>query len=413
MMNYAFDEEIDRRGTNSVKWEFVMGENDLLHWERTDRFLGEQRVLPLWVADMDFRCPQAVIEALRSRVEHGIYGYSAPTKAFFDSVVHWMDRRNGWQVQPEWICTSPGVVPALHLLVRTYLQPGDKVLIQPPVYYPFFSAITNNGCEIAPNALLYENGKYSMDFKNLEELARDPGVKMAILCSPHNPVGRVWSQTELARFGDICIKNNLLVASDEIHGDIIYSGHTFTPFAKISPEFARHSIICTAPSKTFNLAGLQTSCIFIPDEELRAAFKQTLLSTGLFGLNSFGVIALQAAYEHGEAWLEQVLSYIEANLAFLEGFISEHISQIDVVRPEGTYLVWLDCRRLGLGKLELKKLMLEEARVYLDEGFLFGPQGEGFERINIACPRSILVEALERIREAVDRLRVHDQMRGQ
>jgi cystathionine beta-lyase len=412
-MDYAFNEEIDRRGTNSVKWEFVMGENDLLHWECTDRFLGEQRVLPLWVADMDFRCPQAVIEVLQSRVEHGIYGYSAPTNAFFDSVVYWMDRRHGWQVEPEWICTSPGVVPALHLLVRTYLQPGDKVLIQPPVYYPFSSAIINNGCEIATNALLYENGKYSMDFENLEELARDPGVKMAILCSPHNPVGRVWSQAELARFGDICIKNNLLVVSDEIHGDIIYSGHTFTPFAKISPEFARHSIICTAPSKTFNLAGLQTSCIFIPDEELRAAFKQTLLSTGLFGLNSFGVIALQAAYEHGEAWLEQVLSYIEANLAFLEGFISEHISQIDVVRPEGTYLVWLDCRRLGLGKLELKKLMLEEARVYLDEGFLFGPQGEGFERINIACPRSILVEALERIREAVDRLPAHDQMRGQ
>ena len=403
-MNYSFDEEIDRKGTNSVKWEFVMGETDLLHWERTDRFLVDDRILPLWVADMDFRCPEVVIEALRTRVEHGIYGYSAPTQAFFDSVVNWMDRRHGWQVQPEWICTSPGVVPALHLLTRTFLQPGEKVLVQSPVYYPFFSAISNNACEIASNALLYENGKYGMDFENLEELARDPDVKMAILCSPHNPVGRVWSQAELTRFGEICLKHNVLVVSDEIHGDIVLSGITFTPFAKISPEFATNSIICTASSKTFNLAGLQTSCIFIADEDLRAAFKQTLLSTGLFGLNSFGVVALQAAYEHGEAWLEQVLAYIEANLAFLEGFISEHIPQIDVIRPEGTYLVWLDCRRLGLGKLELQELMLEDARVYLDEGFLFGPGGEGFERINIACPRSILAEALERMRIAIARL---------
>jgi cysteine-S-conjugate beta-lyase len=403
-MGNVFDEEIERIGTNSVKWEFIMGEKDLLHWERTDRFLGDDRILPLWVADMDFRCPQAVIEALRSRVEHGIYGYSAPTQAFFDSVVHWMNRRHDWQVQPEWICITPGVVPALHLLVRTYLQPGDKVLIQPPVYYPFFSAITNNGCETADNALVYENGRYTMDFENLEQQARDPDVKMAVLCSPHNPVGRVWSQAELKRFGEICIKHNVLVVADEIHGDIILSGNTFTPFAKISPEFARNSIICTAPSKTFNLAGLQTSCIFIPDKERREAFKQTLLSTGLFGLNTFGVVALQAAYEQGEEWFEQVLAYINANLAFLEAFFAEHIPQIDVIRPEGTYLVWLDCRRLGLEKLALKEFMLECARVYLDDGYLFGPQGEGFERINIACPRSILEEALERIKKEVAQL---------
>lgn len=403
-MTHAFDEEVDRRGTNSVKWEFVQDGEDLLHWERTDRSLGNQRVLPLWVADMDFRCPAPVLEALHTRVAHGIFGYTAPTQSFFDAVVRWMGRRHGWPVDPEWICTSPGVVPALNLLVRTFVQPGEKVLIQPPVYHPFAHAVSNNGAEVAANPLVYEGGRYRMDFDKLEEQAGDPAVKMAILCSPHNPVGRVWSAEELTRFGEICLRNDVLVVADEIHGDIILSGHTFTPFAKISQEFVGRSVTCTAPSKTFNLAGLQTSCIIIPDAGLRKAFKQTLLSTGLFGINSFGLVALQAAYDHGEAWLERVLAYIEDNLAFLERFVKDYIPQIDVIRPEGTYLVWLDCRRLGLDKVELKRLMLEGARVYLDEGYIFGAEGEGFERINIACPRPILVEALERIRQAVESL---------
>ncbi len=400
-MKHTFDEEVDRAGTNSLKWEFIQRGTDLLHWEHTDRFFGENRILPMWVADMDFRCPEPVINALIARAQSGIYGYTIPTDAFYQSVVSWMARRHNWEIAPQWICVTPGVVPALNMLVRTFISPGDEVLIQPPVYYPFYSAIENNGGKIVTSPLVYESGRYRMDFADLQEKAKDPRVKMAILCSPHNPVGRVWTKDELVRFGEICIENNVLVVSDEIHGDLIYKGHEFTPFAKISRDFAQHSIICTAPSKTFNLAGLQTSCLIVSNDDLRTRFGKTLESNGLVLTNSFGVVALQAAYEHGEEWLEQVLNYLQGNLEYLEAYMAEHIPQIDVIRPEGTYLVWLDCRRLALDKLRLQRLMMEEARVYLDEGFIFGTEGEGFERINIACPRSVLMEALDRIRNAI------------
>jgi cystathionine beta-lyase len=402
-MKHPFDEEYDRRGTNSLKWEFTQ-QGDDLKWEHTDRFFGPDRVLPMWVADMDFCCPEPVVEALKARAEHGIFGYTIPTDAFGLSVANWMERRHGWKIDPDWICLTPGVVPALNMLVRTFATPGNKVLIQPPVYYPFYKAIENNGAELALNPLVYEDDRYRMDFADLEAKCRDPRVELAILCSPHNPVGRVWTREELVQFGEICNDNNVLVVADEIHGDLIYRGHTFTPFASISDGFARNSVICTSPSKTFNLAGLQTSCIIIPNRDLRSEFEETLQSNGLFGINAFGVVALQAAYDHGEDWLQQALEYIEGNLAYLEQYVAEHIPQLTVVRPEGTYLVWLDCRRLQLGKRELKHLMLEEARVYLDEGYIFGPEGEGFERINIACPRSVLAEALDRIRQAIDRL---------
>jgi cystathionine beta-lyase len=403
-MNYSFEREIERQGMNAVKWEFVPGGGDLLQWQHTDRFLGEDRILPMWVADMDFRCPEPVVDALVARARHGIYGYSAPTEAFYQAAVNWMARRHGWHIQPGWICTTPGVVPALNMLVRTFVAAGDSVLIQTPVYYPFFGAIKNNGAEIVANPLVYANGRYQMDLVDLEDKVKDPRVKMAILCSPHNPVGRVWSQEELRRFGEICLENDVLVVSDEIHGDIIYRGHQFTPFATISPDFAARSIVCTAPTKTFNLAGLQTSCIVIADETMRIRFQRTLQSNGLFGIGPFGAVALQAAYDHGEPWLEQVLSYLAGNFDYLEAYIAENIPQIDVVRPEGTYLVWLDCRRLGLNKEELQRLMLDEARVYLEDGDIFGPEGEGFQRMNIACPRAILAEALDRIRAAAAEL---------
>jgi cystathionine beta-lyase len=403
-MKYDFDQEINRKGTNSMKWEFIQSGDDLLRWEPTERFFGHNRVLPMWVADMDLPSPEPVIEALTSRAQHGIFGYTEKNDSYYDAVVGWMGKRHRWKIRPEWISTTPGVVPALNMLIRTFVSPGDSVLIQPPVYYPFFSAIQNNNVQPIANPLENRNGRYRMDFSDLEAKAKDPRVKLVILCSPHNPVGRVWTGDELQRFGEICLKNNVLVVSDEIHGDLILKGSVFTPFATISESFARNAIICTAPSKTFNLAGLQTSNIIISNEELRSRFEQTLKSNGLFGINSFGIVALEAAYKHGEDWLEQVLDYIENNLRYLEGFVREHIPSITVVPPEGTYLVWLDCRRLGLDKLGLQHLMLEEAGVYLDEGFIFGPQGEGFERINIACPRSILVEALERIKKTIDRL---------
>jgi cystathionine beta-lyase len=401
-MTHAFDEEPDRRGTDSLKWEFVQNETDPERWERTDRFLGEDRVLPMWVADMDFRCPEPVIRAVIARAEQGVYGYTMPGDDLYAAVANWMRRRHGWEIDPEWICLTSGVVTALNMIVRAFASAGDEVLIQPPVYYPFFSAIQNNGAGVAASPLILESGRYRMDFADLEAKARDPRVKIAILCSPHNPVGRVWSREELRRFGEICLRHNVLIVSDEIHGDLIFRGSAFTPFASISPDFAAHSITCTAPSKTFNLAGLKTSAIIIPDANVRKTFHEVLRNSGLsLAGSTFGVVALKAAYEQGEPWLEQTLNYLQGNLDYLESYVGERIPQIEVVSPEGTYLVWLDCRKLGLDKSGLKHLMREQARVYLDEGDLFGPEGEGFERINIACPRSTLVEALDRIRKAV------------
>jgi cystathionine beta-lyase len=403
-MRYDFDREINRQGTCSLKWEFMQAGDDMLHWELTDRCFGPDRTLPLWVADMDFPCPQPVIDALAARATHGIYGYTDKTDAYYDAVVGWMARRHGWKVAPEWILTTPGVVPALYMLVRTFAAPGEKVLIQPPVYYPFFSAIRQNGAELVSSPLLYEGGRYRMDFDDLEAKARDPLVKMAILCSPHNPVGRVWTPEELRRFGEICGENGVLVVSDEIHSDLIYSGHTFTPFASLGESLAQNAVVCTAPSKTFNLAGLHVSNILIPNSDIRARFQQTLANNGLIGINTFGLVAVEAAYNHGEDWLGQMLHYVEGNLRYLQAFVAERIPQVTVIPPESTYLVWLDCRSLGLDKMALKRLMLDEAKVYLDDGFMFGPEGEGFQRVNIACPRAVLAEALQRIATAVQGL---------
>jgi cystathionine beta-lyase len=355
----------------------------------------------MWVADMDFRSPEPVIQALVRRAQNGVFGYAAPTPDFFLALVSWMKKRHSWEVQPEWICLTPGVVVALNILVRTFVEPGAQVLIQPPVYGPFAHVVEKAGAEVSTSPLILEAGRYRMDFDDLERKTRDPRVKMLILCSPHNPVGRVWTRDELLRVGEICLQNDVLVLSDEIHGDLVYTGHQFIPFAALSAEFAQQSITCAAPSKTFNLAGLHTSCIIIPNGERRSRFMQTIDRHALDLVNPFGLVALQAAYEHGEEWLEQVLSYLESNLDFLEQYVRAYIPQIRVIRPEGTYLAWLDCRQLGLDDSTMKTLLLEKARVYLDAGVIFGREGSGFQRINIACPRSLLEEALDRIRLAV------------
>jgi len=400
-MTYNFDAEISRKNTHSVKWELLQTDKNPEKAEYTDRFFGENRILPMWVADMDFPSPPPVIEALEARARHGIFGYTYQTDSYYQAVTGWMQKRHGWTVESDWILTTPGVVPAVNMLVQAFVGSGEKVLLQKPVYYPFFSAINNNEAQIANNSLQLDNGRYQMDFADLAEKAADPAVKLAILCNPHNPVGRVWSRDEMQQFGEICLQNNVLVIADEIHGDLIYSGHTFTPFATLSPTFAENSITCTAPSKTFNLAGLHTSNIIIQNKELRSRFQKVLGRNGLFGVNPFGVVAMEAAYNHGEDWLAAVMAYIEGNLRYLEDYIAANIPQINVIRPEGTYLVWLDCRALGLDNLALKRLMLNEAGVYLDEGYIFGREGDGFERINIACPRSVLAEALDRIKNAV------------
>jgi len=400
-MDTIFDEIIDRSGTNSVKWEFAQREGDPHQVDHTDRFLKDDGDLPMWVADMDFRTPEPVIRALEARAQHGIFGYSSPTDGFYDAVTRWMWRRHGWQIAPDWICITPGVVPGLNLLVRTFVKPGEKVLIQPPVYHPFQQAALNNEAQVVRSPLVYADGRYAMDFDDLEAKVRDPHVKMAILCSPHNPVGRVWGRDELERFGRICVDNSVLVVADEIHADLIFRGNVFVPFGKLAADLVQQSVICTAPSKTFNLAGLQTSCIVIPNERLRKRFRATIDATGQSLPNTFGIVALQAAYENGEPWLEELLDYLQANLEYVESFVLDHIPRIQVVRPEGTYLVWLDCRKLGLDAAQLQHLMRDKARVYLDEGPLFGVEGEGFERLNIACPRSLLEEALRRIGSAV------------
>ena len=401
-MQYDFDRQYDRIGTRAIKWEFSDEKRDPVHHKASDRCTGEAPVLPMWIADMDFPSPQPVVDALVARARHGFYGYTDTPDSYYASITGWMKRRHAWDIDPEWICTTPGVVPALNLLVRTFVPPGESVLIQPPVYHPFFSAIQNNSAEIAANPLMLEDGYYRMDFNDLAERVSDPKVKMAILCNPHNPVGRVWTRRELFRFGELCLEHNILIVSDEIHADIVYQGKTFTPFAALGEAYTQQAIICTAPSKTFNLAGLQTSNIVIPNPELRARFLRTLEKQGRFGIGVFGGVALEAAYLHGEEWLEQVLVYLEANLNYLESYLDNHIPGIRLISPEGTYLAWLDCRGLGLEQAELKKLMLKEARLHLEDGAVYGQEGEGFMRMNIACPRSILVEALERIRAAIE-----------
>lgn len=373
--------------------------------EPTDEFLTEDPVLPMWVADMDFPSPQPVIDALQARAAQGIFGYTSPTASYYQAIIDWMKRHHQWDVEKDWICNTPcGVVSVLHMLIRTFTSVGDKVVIQPPVYHPFFNALKNNDIELVPNPLSYQNSQYTMNFEELDQKTQDANVKMVILCNPHNPVGRVWSEEELRRFGEICLKNEVLVVSDEIHGDLILNDHVFTPLARLCDEFAQNVIVCTATSKTFNMAGLHTSNIIIPNPELRDAFKKTLKKNGTHGINAFGVVAVETAYNQGEEWLSQVLAYIEGNLAYLEAYIAQHIPPISVVRPQGTYLVWLDCQQLGLNKEELQHLMFEKARIYFDEGAIFGKEGEGFERINIACPRALIVEALERMKKVIDLL---------
>ena len=403
-MTFNFDAEIDRTGTHSIKWEFLFEGHKLVFGDHAQAKHGRDRLLPMWVADMDFRCPPAVIDALTERVAHGIFGYAMPSDSYYEAVINWIARRYGVVVERDWLVLTPGIVPALNMLVETLIAPGDKVLVQRPVYYPFFAAIENNGGEIVSNTLVLENGRYTIDFDDLAAKAADPAVKMAILCSPHNPVGRVWTREELTRFGEICLANDVLVISDEIHCDLIYDGVAFTSFAAINETFAQKSIICTAPSKTFNMAGLKTSNIIIQDKEIRAKLNKTLLRHGLLGGNALGLVATEAAYNHGEAWLAEVMAYIEANYHFMVAYLAEHLPQLEVIRPEGTYLVWVDCRKLGLDAAARRQLLLGEAKVFLDNGEMFGPEGEGFERFNLACPRSILAEALERIGTAVSHL---------
>jgi len=392
-MKYNFDKKTERYNTGSVKWDLV------------DELFGGEDLLPMWVADMDFKSPEPVIKALRDRASQGIFGYTACMHSYYETTIEWIKKRHAFQIEKEWIVFCPGIVPAINMLIQTFTSPGDKVILQLPVYYPFMNAVKNNGRIIKNNPLLFEKGRYKMDFDDLREKAGDPLSKLIVLCSPHNPVGRVWTKDELAQLGEICIENSVLVISDEIHSDLILKGYKHTPFASISNEFLKHSITCISPSKTFNLAGLQTSNVIIPDPGKRNDFSRTLDANGIHNPNVFGALALETAYRHGEDWLNQLLEYLHDNLNYLKNFIHEKIPKIKVIEPEATYLLWLDFRELGLSGDELKKFMLGKAKVALDDGYIFGrAEGDGFERINIACPRATLEKGLRRIENAVKNL---------
>ena len=400
-MSFNFDDEVYRAGMHSMKWEFLKEDGVMVYGDHAHPKHGKARILPLWVADMDFRTAPQIIEALTERAEHGVFGYGMATDALYSAVADWTERRYGWPIEKEWITISPGVVPSLHMLVGALVKQGEKVLIQRPVYHPFTAAVERNQCMVVSNSLVYEDGRYHMDFDDLAQKTADPDVKVAILCSPHNPVGRVWTREELTRFGEICLANNVLVISDEIHGDLIMPGHEFVSFASISDKFLTNSVTCIAPSKTFNLAGLKTSITIISDETLRQTFSDALMRVGLFGTNVIGLAALEAAYTHGEAWLYAVIEYIQANYDYMESYLAECIPEIKPVPMEGTYLAWWDCRDLGMSLDEVNALFRDKARIFIHPGETFGPEGEHFHRINLACHRSILVEALERVRTAV------------
>ncbi len=384
-MKYNFDEIIPRRGTNSYKWDSA----------------GDADILPMWVADMDFRTAPPVVEALRKRVEHGIFGYVRVPDAYYAAVTNWFARRHDWQIEKGWIIYTTGVVPALSAVIKALTVPGDKVMVQTPVYNCFFSSIRNNGCGMIANPLIYRNGTYQIDFADLEQKAADPSVKVLLLCNPHNPAGRVWTKQELTRIGDICIRNNVWVVADEIHCELVFPGHTYIPFASISQEFLMHSVTCTSPSKAFNLAGLQIANIISADTDIRMKIDKAINVNEVCDVNPFGVEALMAAYNDSEEWLEELKQYLFANYNYLRTYFAECLPEFSVSMLEGTYLVWVDCSVLNQSSDKIVKTLLEKEKLWVNEGGLYGEAGEGFIRINIACPRQQLIEVLNRLRRAL------------
>lgn len=383
--NLDFDRIIDRKNTRCLKYDFAV-----------KRGMPED-VLPLWVADMDFETSSYIEDALIERVKEGIFGYSDVQTPYFEIIRDWMVRHHDWEPQEKWLIKTPGVVFALAMAVKAYTDPGDKVLLQQPVYYPFSEVITDNGREVVSNDLvLTEDGTYKIDFADFEQKIIANGIKLFLLCSPHNPVGRVWTKEELETIGDICVKHGVTVVSDEIHNDFIWEG-THTVFAYIKKEFADISITCTSPSKTFNLASMLISNIFIPNQILRRKFRKEMDRAGISQLSVLGLVATEAAYAHGDEWYAAMKNYVRDNIAFAKTYVGKNLPGVRMIDTQGTYLIWLDFRQTGLTVEELDHKIIYEAGLWLDSGKIFGKMGEGFERINVACPRAVLQEALERI----------------
>ena len=389
MPKYDFDTVIDRYNTSCLKYDFA------------ERRGYPKDILPLWVADMDFKTAPQILDALHKAVEHGIFGYTNPREDYKEAVVKWFSKRFEWNPENEWLVNTPGVVFALSTAVRSFTKEGEGILIQPPVYYPFYSVVRNNNRKLVENELMYKNGRYEIDFDDFESKIKNENVKMFILCSPHNPVGRVWTAEELRRIGEICVRYDLVVVSDEIHCDFVYSENKHNVFTKACPELQNRAIICTAPSKSFNIAGLQISNIWIADRALRHRFKKEIVSCGYTEVNSLGLAAAKAAFENGEEWLSECWSYIGENLFFLRDYLQKNIPQIKLVEPEGTYFAWLDFSQLGLERKQLNELIINKAGLWLDAGHIFGQSSEQFQRIVLACPRKTLELALEKLDKAI------------
>jgi len=390
-MKYNFDEVIDRTGTSCVKWDFA------------EKYFKEKDLLPMWVADMDFKTPDFIVEAVKKRAQHEIYGYTVKPESYFQSMIHWIKEKHKWTIEKDWIVFSPGIVPAVNLAVMAHTKPGDKIIVQPPVYFPFFSAVKDNGRQLIYNQLKLNNGRYNMDFEDLDNKI-DHRTKMIIISNPHNPGGSAWTKDELSKLGEICLKHKILIISDEIHSDLVIPPHKHTVMANISKEIADITISMMAPSKTFNLAGMATSSVIISNPELRNDF-QVMLDRVHVGMgNLFGMVASEAAYSHGKEWLGQMLDYVKGNLDYMESYIKENIPQIKMMRPEATYLVWLDFSGLGLSDADLKAFVLQKAKLGLNDGPVFGPGGKGFQRMNIACPRAIVEEAMSRLEKAINEM---------
>lgn len=387
--NLDFDTVVDRRNTYSLKYDFAKRRN------------MPEDLLPLWVADMDFKTSSYIQEAILKQTEHGIFGYSEVQEEYFEGVRKWMKRHHDWKVDSKWLIKTPGIVYALAMAVQAFTEEGDGVLIQQPVYYPFSEVIIDNGRKPVSNTLVQDEfGRYGIDFEDFERKIVTEKIKLFFLCNPHNPVGRVWSEEELKRLGDICYKCHVVVVSDEIHADFVFRGKHHV-FANLKEEYQEISVVATSPSKTFNVAGLQVSNIFIPNPELKRKFRKQIDASGYSQLNVMGLVATKAAYEHGDEWYDAMHKYVSENITYTKQFIEEKMPDIKVVETEGTYLMWLDFRKLGLSESELEDLIVKKAKLWLDSGRIFGTAGKGFQRINVACPRKTLTEALTRLELAV------------
>jgi len=390
-LKYDFDKVVDRTGTESLKWVYPR------------KVLKVEDAIPMWVADMDFEAPPAVVEAIRNRAAHGVYGYPLIPPSFWQAAIGWLKRRHGWEIRKDWMAKTPGIVPALNYSVRAFTKPGDGVIIQTPVYFPFYHAVENNSRRVVRNPLQFDGRRYTMDLEDLERKL-DEGSRMLILCSPHNPVGRVWTRDELEALGRLAKERDLVVVSDEIHADLVYSSHRHHVLAALSSDLADRTVTCIAPSKTFNIPGLSTAVVIASNPKLLGAFKDETERAGFELGQVFGIVGFEAAYSQGDDWLDELLPYLEANVDFMEKFLEERIPGVRLVKPEGTYLALLDCRGLGLEPGALNDFFLKKARVYFSDGTLFGEEAAGFVRINFGCPRALLVEALERIERAVKQL---------